>query len=100
MIISGGLNVYPAEVERVILTVAGVAEAAVVGEPDEKWGEIIRAYIVVPPGGTVEVALLESTCRDELANYKVPRQWTIREEPLPRTTSGKIQRHALSVTNT
>ena len=99
MIISGGLNVYPAEVERVILTVAGVAEAAVVGEPDDKWGEIIHAYIVVPPGGTVEVALLESTCRDELANYKVPRQWTFREEPLPRTTSGKIQRHALSVTN-
>jgi len=96
MIISGGLNVYPAEVERVLLTADGVLEAAVVGEPDEKWGEIIHAFVVPKAGVTVEAKALESLCSDELANFKVPRRWTIREEPLPRTTSGKIQRHVLS----
>ena len=95
MIISGGLNVYPAEVERVILGVEGVLEAAVVGEPEQKWGEIIHAFLVVPADSTVSIDEVEARCRDELANYKVPRKWTIREAPLPRTTSGKIQRHRL-----
>lgn len=95
MIISGGLNVYPAEVERVIVDVDGVLEAAVVGEPDPDWGEIIHAFVIVPPGSNVTVEAVESLCRVELANYKVPRRWTIREAPLPRTTSGKIQRHRL-----
>ena len=96
MIISGGLNVYPAEVERVLLDVPDVIEAAVVGEPDPKWGEIIHAFVIVAPDRPVSVDDVEARCREELANYKVPRRWTIREAPLPRTTSGKIQRHLLS----
>jgi len=95
MIISGGLNVYPAEVERVLLEVEGVIEAAVVGEPDPKWGEIIHAFLIVPPDSAINIDDVAALCRDELANYKVPRKWTIREAPLPRTTSGKIQRHKL-----
>ena len=95
MIITGGLNVYPAEVERVLLAVDGVIEAAVVGEPDPKWGEIIHAFLIVPPHSTLSADDVAARCRDELANYKVPRRWTIREEPLPRTTSGKIQRRRL-----
>ena len=96
MIISGGLNVYPAEVERVLLSVDGVAEAAVVGVPDKQWGEIIQAFVIVAPGHSISVDDLNSRCREELANYKVPRRWTIRDEPLPRTTSGKLQRHLLT----
>ena len=96
MIISGGLNVYPAEVERVLLDVDGVIEAAVVGVPDPKWGEIIHAFAIVSPEHSVTVEALNARCREELANFKVPRRWTIRDEPLPRTTSGKIQRHLLA----
>jgi fatty-acyl-CoA synthase len=96
MIISGGLNVYPAEVERVLLDFDEVAEAAVIGEPDPQWGEVIHAFVILRPGASLEVDALATRCRDELANYKVPRRWTIRDEPLPRTTSGKIQRHLLA----
>lgn len=96
MVIVGGLNVYPAEVERVLLDLGQVAEAAVVGVPDPHWGEVPEAVVVLQPGRQVTVEVLEEHCRRELANYKVPKRWSIRAEPLPRTTSGKIQRGALA----
>jgi fatty-acyl-CoA synthase len=96
LIIVGGLNVYPAEVERVLLDLEAVAEAAVVGVPDAEWGEVPEAVVVVKDGRSVTAALLEEHCRRELANYKVPRRWEIRSEALPRTTSGKIQRRVLA----
>lgn len=96
MVIVGGLNVYPAEVERVLLDIDAIAEVAVVGVPDPDWGEIPEAVVVVKDGRTVDRTDLESHCRVELANYKVPRRWNIRNEPLPRTTSGKIQRHLVA----
>jgi fatty-acyl-CoA synthase len=96
MIISGGLNVYPAEVERVLLDFDEILEIAVIGVPDPQWGEVIHAFIIPKPGVTVTIDDLRERCMEELANYKVPRLWTIRDEPLPRTTSGKIQRHLLS----
>lgn len=96
LVIVGGLNVYPAEVERVLLDVAAVAEAAVVGVPDPQWGEVPEAVVVVKPGHSVSPEELEQHCRRELANYKVPRRWNVRDETLPRTTSGKIQRHVLA----
>ena len=73
-----------------------VAEAAVVGVPDPKWGEIPEAVVTVKTGHSVSPTELEQHCRHELANYKVPRRWNVRTEPLPRTTSGKIQRHVLA----
>jgi fatty-acyl-CoA synthase len=96
LVIVGGLNVYPAEVERVILDLDAVAEAAVVGVPDPQWGEVPEAVVVVKNGHSITAAELEDHCRRELANYKVPRRWDVRSEPLPRTTSGKIKRHLLA----
>jgi fatty-acyl-CoA synthase len=96
MIITGGLNVYPAEVERVIAQHDCVIEAAVIGRPDEKWGEIGEAHVVVREGTSVSEQELEELLRDEVANYKIPRRWRIREEPLPRTTSGKVQKFLLA----
>jgi fatty-acyl-CoA synthase len=95
MIITGGLNVYPAEVERIIALHELVVEAAVIGLPDERWGEIGEAFVVVRPGASVTVDELEQLLRAEVANYKIPRRWVIREEPLPRTTSGKVQKFLL-----
>jgi fatty-acyl-CoA synthase len=95
MIISGGLNVYPAEIERVIETHPAVREVAVVGVPDDRYGEVGEAHVVVAEGATVTEAELEALARAELANYKVPRRWTLRTEPLPRTASGKLQKFEL-----
>ncbi|WP_051791633.1 class I adenylate-forming enzyme family protein [Amycolatopsis jejuensis] len=92
MIISGGLNVYPAEVEQVIAGHPAVLEAAVIGEPDPDWGEIGSALVVVPPGSDLGVAELAGYLKQHLANYKVPRKYTLAHEPLPRTTSGKVQK--------
>ncbi|MFO7190628.1 MAG: long-chain fatty acid--CoA ligase [Thermocrispum agreste] len=92
MIISGGLNVYPAEVERVLAQHDDVIEAAVVGKPDDKWGEVGDALVVVRPGATVTEDELLEHMRAELANYKIPKRITLTTEPLPRTTSGKVQK--------
>lgn len=96
MVIVGGLNVYPAEVERVLLDLDQVTEAAVVGVPDPQWGEVPEAIVVIEAGRQITVAELEEHCRGELANYKVPKRWDLRVEPLPRTASGKIQRGRLA----
>ena len=95
MIISGGLNVYPAEIERVIETHPDVREVAVVGVPDDRYGEVGEAHVVVAEGATVTEAELEALARAELANFKVPRRWRLRTEPLPRTASGKLQKFEL-----
>jgi fatty-acyl-CoA synthase len=96
MVIVGGLNVYPAEIERVLLDLDQVAEAAVVGVPDPSWGEVPEAVVVLETGHQISVGELEEHCRLELANYKVPKRWRVRGEPLPRTTSGKIRRGVLA----
>ncbi|NJD32743.1 MAG: long-chain fatty acid--CoA ligase, partial [Gammaproteobacteria bacterium] len=72
MFISGGENVYPAEVESVISKVPGVAMVAVVGVPDAKWGEVGKAFVVRVPGGTADADSILAACRRGLAGYKVP----------------------------
>ena len=94
MIISGGLNVYPKEVEEVIYRIDGIAEAAVVGLPDERWGEVAVA-IIVPSRPGLDVALIDRLCREQLATYKCPRRIVLRDEPLPRTSSGKVLKRDL-----
>lgn len=94
MFISGGENVYPAEVERVLLQHPAVAEVAVTGVPDEKWGEVGRAYIVLRPGQTATESELLEHCRAHLAKFKVPRS-AVFVEALPKTDTGKIDRKRL-----
>lgn len=94
MYISGGENVYPAEVERVLVTHADILDAVVVGVPDEKWGEVGAAYLIPRPGAEIDTAALLDWCRQRLAGYKVPRNVTIVAD-LPRTAAGKVQKHVL-----
>jgi acyl-CoA synthetase (AMP-forming)/AMP-acid ligase II len=94
MYISGGLNVYPAEAEVVLAEHPDVAEVAVKGVPDERFGEAGCAF-VVPVGESVDLDALAAFCRERLATYKVPRHWVQLDEPLPRTASGKPQKHRL-----
>ncbi|MGZ8797252.1 MAG: AMP-binding protein, partial [Thermoanaerobaculia bacterium] len=90
LIISGGFNIYPREIEELLLEQSGVAEAAVVGASDEVRGEIPVAYIV----GDFDAAALERVCRDQLASFKVPRRF-VKVESIPRTALGKVQKHLL-----
>ena len=96
LIISGGENIYPAEVERVLGEHPSVAQAAVVGEPDKRWGEVPMAFVVPRAGGTTDAAALEQWCEQRLAPYKRPREWIFVED-LPRTSLGKVKKHELSV---
>jgi malonyl-CoA/methylmalonyl-CoA synthetase len=90
LIISGGFNIYPREIEELLLEQQGVHEAAVAGIPDDVRGEVPVAYIV----GDARAEELERVCRDQLASFKVPRRF-IRVESIPRTALGKVQKHRL-----
>jgi o-succinylbenzoate---CoA ligase len=95
LIVSGGENVYPAEVEAVLMAHPGVAEACVIGAPDEEWGRRVTALVVARPGFSPSQADLIAFCRQRLAGYKVPREIELRAEPLPRNASGKLLRREL-----
>jgi acyl-CoA synthetase (AMP-forming)/AMP-acid ligase II len=94
MIISGGVNVYPREVEDVLVTHPKVREVAVVGMPDEKWGEAVTAFIVAAPQATPSVQELEELCRSSLAGFKVPRRYEF-VGSLPRNAAGKVLKREL-----
>jgi malonyl-CoA/methylmalonyl-CoA synthetase len=90
LIISGGFNIYPREIEELLLEQPGVSEAAVVGVEDAIRGEVPVAYIV----GAFEPDALEQACRDQLASFKVPRRF-VKVDAIPRTALGKVQKHLL-----
>ena len=92
---SGGENVYPAEVEAALSAHPAVAECAVVGLPDERWGQVVVAAIVCPGPDVPEAPSLEAFLRRRLAGYKVPRRIEVWEGPLPRTASGKLLRRSV-----
>jgi fatty-acyl-CoA synthase len=94
MFISGGENVYPAEVENVIYEHPAVAEVAVIGVPHPKWQEVGRAITVVKEGHTVTEAEVIDFCRGKLARYKIPKS-VVFVEALPRTAAGKVLRREL-----
>jgi acyl-CoA synthetase (AMP-forming)/AMP-acid ligase II len=94
MIISGGLNVYPAEVERVIGEHPAVLEVAVVGVPDERWGESVAAFVVPAPGGDLNAEELLRFCSERLAAYKKPRLLEFRSA-LPKGSTGKVVKREL-----
>jgi malonyl-CoA/methylmalonyl-CoA synthetase len=95
MIISGGLNVYPAEVEMVLESHPSVAEAAVAGVPDERWGEQVTAWVVMRPGCAFDERALIAHARTRLTAYKCPKQ-VVELKALPRNHVGKVVRGALA----
>jgi fatty-acyl-CoA synthase len=97
MIISGGENVYPAEVESAILTHPGIADCAVIGMPDETWGEVGRALVVRMPGAEVSAAGVLAHLDGRLARFKIPKRVEF-VSGLPRTASGKILKSRLRET--
>jgi malonyl-CoA/methylmalonyl-CoA synthetase len=97
LIISGGFNIYPREIEEFLEEQPGVAEAAVVGEPHPVRGEVPVAYVVAATGGC-DPAALETACRANLASFKIPRRFELVAQ-LPRNALGKVQKHLLKTTN-
>ncbi|MEJ2751694.1 MAG: AMP-binding protein, partial [Chloroflexota bacterium] len=89
MYISGGENVYPAEVENVLFYHPAVADVAVIGVPDPKWGEVGKAVIVLEPDNTLTEAEIIAYCRERLAKYKIPKTAVFVDE-LPRNAAGKV----------
>jgi long-chain acyl-CoA synthetase len=94
VVLRGGANIYPAEVERVLLSVRGVAAAAVFGVPSERLGEQLAAAVQPAPGARLTVDALIEACREQLARYKVPEQWAI-VDVLPVNAMGKVIRQQL-----
>jgi len=94
MIISGGENIYPAEIERVLAEHPGIAEVAVIGVPDERWGEVPKAVVAPRAGASVDADELVAWCRERLAGYKVPKTVDVVPE-LPRNPTGKVLKREL-----
>lgn len=95
MIISGGLNIWPAELELVISSLPGVREVAVVAAPDPRWGETPVAVVVLEAGASLSAEDVISACSERLGSYKKPSTVVLQRDPLPRTPVGKIQRKAV-----
>ena len=94
MIVSGGENVYPAEVENALFGHPAVADAAVIGVPDDRWGEAVKACVVLKPGETADAADIIAFAKTRIAGFKVPKTIDF-VEALPRNPSGKILRREL-----
>jgi len=90
MIISGGENIYSAEVESAISLLDGVAEVAVVAIPDDVWGETVHAIVVPRAGRTVTEEHVIGHCRELIAHFKCPRSVDVRDVPLPLSGAGKV----------
>ncbi|MGN6497620.1 MAG: AMP-binding enzyme [Tsuneonella sp.] len=94
MIISGGENVYPAEVESAIYGHPDIADVAVIGVPDDKWGEAVKAIVVRRPGAALEADGVIAWAREKIAGFKCPKSVDF-VDALPRNPSGKILRREL-----
>jgi len=94
MIVSGGENVYPAEVENAIMGHPGVADVAVIGVPDERWGEAVKAIVVKKPGVAPQPSEIIAYARERIAGYKLPKSVDF-VDALPRNPSGKVLRREL-----
>jgi acyl-CoA synthetase (AMP-forming)/AMP-acid ligase II len=89
MVISGGINIYPRDTEEILLQHPGISDAAVIGLPDEKWGERLKAFIVRAPGVVLEDADIIEFCDGKLASMKIPKDFAYIDQ-LPRNASGKV----------
>jgi long-chain acyl-CoA synthetase len=95
LIVSGGSNVYPREVEDVLVAHPGVAQAAVIGRPDAEWGEVVVAVVVPAPDTTLDPAELDRHCLAHIARFKRPRRYEIVPD-LPRNAYGKVLKSRLT----
>jgi long-chain acyl-CoA synthetase len=89
LLISGGSNIYPREVEEVLLTAPGVAEVAVVGAPDPEWGEVVVAFVVARPGAELAEPALDAHCLERIARFKRPKRYVF-VDALPKNNYGKV----------
>ena len=89
LLISGGSNIYPREVEEVLLTAPGVADVAVVGAPDPEWGEVVVAFVVARPGQQPNEAALDAHCLERIARFKRPKRYLF-VDTLPKNNYGKV----------
>jgi fatty-acyl-CoA synthase len=89
MIIRGGVNIYPAEIEEVLHRMPGIMDVAVLGKPDDHWGEIVAAFIVPETGAEISEESIKAYCADQMAGYKIPELIFFRDE-IPRNPTGKI----------
>jgi len=89
MVISGGYNIYPREIEECLLKHPDIADVAVIGVPDEKWGESLRAYVVNQAGASVDADSVAAFCEDQLSSFKVPKD-IVAIDALPRNANGKV----------
>ena len=94
MFIVGGFNCYPAEIENILLSHPAVLQVAVIGVPDERLGEVGKAFVVLRAGAQASPAEIVQWCRENMANYKAPRTVEIRDQ-LPINAAGKIEKLAL-----
>jgi acyl-CoA synthetase (AMP-forming)/AMP-acid ligase II len=95
MIVSGGFNIWPAELEQVIAALPGVREVVVFGVPHDKWGETPLAEVILDDGAALDDATVIAACADRLGSYKKPNQVVFRTEPFPRSPVGKLQRKVI-----
>jgi acyl-CoA synthetase (AMP-forming)/AMP-acid ligase II len=98
MIVSGGTNVYPKDIEEVLYRIPGIAEAAVVGLPHSRWGEAVTAFVVPAKGAALSVAQIREECRHKLAGFQVPKE-IILVDAIPKTAMGKISKADLRSEN-
>jgi long-chain acyl-CoA synthetase len=89
LIISGGSNIYPREVEEVLLTASGVIEVAVVGAPDPEWGEVVVAFVVAQADSSVNAESLDQHCLEHIARFKRPKHYVLVDN-LPKNNYGKV----------
>lgn len=92
MIISGGLNIYPREIESVLSRIPGVAEVAVIGKAHGQWGQVPVAVVVREPQSALHEADVLSFCERELSGFRCPRTIIVRDDPLPKSITGKIRK--------
>jgi len=95
MIISGGQNIHSVEIESILLKIPGVKDCAVIGLPDNTWGERVAAVIVADDPASVSLERIREFCRPRIAGFKIPRELFAQTEPLPRTPTGKVQKFRL-----
>ncbi|WP_317932344.1 long-chain-fatty-acid--CoA ligase [Halioxenophilus sp. WMMB6] len=94
MIVSGAENIYPAEIEKAMLACEAIKDVAVIGVPDQRWGEAVKALVVLRENHTLDVAALQAFLRQRIAGYKIPKSIEA-IDTIPRTASGKVMKHIL-----